>query len=69
MLQLIREESDDEGEDKGTCPRRDAVQLGADLRIAVRSDDAGGEEGVAVGFNIPGSAYLILENKWAPRHV
>ena len=49
MLQLIREKSDDEGKHEGACPWRDAVQLGADLRIAVGADDAGGEECVAVG--------------------
>ena len=49
MFELIGEESDDEGEDKGAGPGRDAVQLGADLRVAVCADDAGGEEGVAVG--------------------
>ena len=45
----VGEEGDDEGEDEGTGPRRDAVQLGPDLRVAVRADDAGGKEGVAVG--------------------
>lgn len=49
MLKLIGEEGDDESEDEGTCPRRDAVQLGADLRIAVCFDDSRCEEGVAVG--------------------
>lgn len=49
MLELIGEESDDEREDEGTRPRRDAVQLGADLRIAVGFDDPRCEEGVAVG--------------------
>ncbi len=48
MLQLIREEGDDEGEDERTGPRWHAVQLGADLRVAVCSDDTGGEEGIAV---------------------
>ena len=52
MFQLVGEEGDDEGEDEGTGPGRDAVELGTDLRVAVCSDDAGGEEGVAVGFNI-----------------
>lgn len=49
MFQLVRKKRDDEGEDEGTCPRRHAVELGADLRIAVCSNDAGGEECVAVG--------------------
>ena len=54
VFQLVGEEGDDEGEDERTGPGRDAVQLGADLRVAVCSDDAGGEEGVAVGFGEPG---------------
>ena len=49
VLQLVGEEGDDEGEDEGTGPRRHAVELGPDLRVAVRADDARGEEGVAVG--------------------
>ena len=35
VFQQVREEGDNEGEDEGTCPGRDAVQLGADLRVAV----------------------------------
>lgn len=49
MLELIREESDDKCKDEGTCPRWNAVQLGADLRVAVGFDDAGGEESVTIG--------------------
>ena len=61
MLELIGEEGDDEGEDEGTGPRRDAVQLGADLRVAVCSDDAGGEEGVAVSLNNLQSIFPFCE--------
>ena len=50
VFELVGEEGDDEGEDEGAGPGGHAVQLGADLRVAVGSDDAGGEEGVAVGF-------------------
>lgn len=49
MFELVREEGDDEGEDERTGPRGDAVQLGADLGVAVCFDDSGGEECVAVG--------------------
>ena len=49
VFEPVRKERHDEGEDEGAGPGRDAVQLGADLRVAVRADDAGGEEGVAVG--------------------
>lgn len=49
MLELVREKSNDEGEDERACPRGDAVQLGADLSITVCFDDTGGEECVAVG--------------------
>ena len=71
VLQLVGEEGDDEGEDEGAGPGRDAVQLGADLRVAVCPDDAGGEEGVAVGFWQSGiSMYQLLEeDKWASRHL
>lgn len=51
VLELVGEEGDDEGEDEGAGPRRDAVQLGADLRVPICPDDARGEEGVAVGFD------------------
>ena len=50
VFELVGEEGDDEGEDEGAGPGGDAVELGADLGVAVCSDDAGGEEGVAVGF-------------------
>lgn len=60
VLQLVGEEGDDEGEDERAGPGRDAVQLGADLRVAVGSDDAGGEEGVAVGFDDPGSVCQLF---------
>ena len=63
MFQLIGEKGDDEGEDEGTGPWRHAVELGADLRVAVCSDDAGGEEGVAVGLSDPVSVYQLLEEK------
>ena len=52
MLELVGEVGDDEGEDEGTCPWWDAVELSADLRVAVCFDDAGGEEGVAVCYMI-----------------
>lgn len=48
MLQLIREKGDYDGEEESTYPGRDAVELSADLRIAVCFDDAWGEECVAV---------------------
>ena len=48
VLELVGEVGDDEGEDEGAGPGGDAVELGADLRVAVCFDDAGGEEGVAV---------------------
>ena len=48
VLELVGEVGDDEGEDEGTGPGGDAVELSADLRVAVCFDDAGGEEGVAV---------------------
>ena len=48
VLELVGEVGDDEGEDEGTCPWGDAVELSADLRVAVCFDDAGGEEGIAV---------------------
>ena len=63
VFQLVGEDGDDEGEDEGTGPGRDAVQLGADLRVAVCSDDAGGEEGVAVGFSSPESVCQLLEER------
>ena len=64
VFQLVGEEGDDEGEDEGAGPGWDAVQLSADLRVAVCSDDAGGEEGVAVGFWQPGiSIDQLLEEK------
>ena len=63
VFQLVGEEGDDEGEDEGAGPGRDAVQLGADLRVAVCSDDAGGEEGVAVGFGNPELVYQLIEGK------
>ena len=44
----VGEVGDDEGEDEGGGPGGHAVQLSADLGVAVRLDDAGGEEGVAV---------------------
>ena len=59
VFELVGEERDDEGEDEGAGPGRDAVQLGADLRVAVCADDAGGEEGVAVGFGGLGISMLI----------
>ena len=48
VLELVGEVGDDEGEDEGTGPWGNAVELSADLRVAVCFDDAGGEEGVAV---------------------
>lgn len=69
VLELVGEEGDDEGEDEGTGPWWDAVQLGADLRVAVRSDDAGGEEGVAVGFSILESMFFFEQNGWVLRYV
>lgn len=69
VLELIGEEGDDEGEDEGTGPRRDAVQLGADLRVAVCSDDAGGEEGVAVSLNNLQSIFPFVKNDWVLRDV
>ena len=60
VFELVGEEGDDEGEDEGAGPGRHAVQLGADLRVAVGSDDAGGEEGVAVGFGDSGSVGQLL---------
>ena len=48
MFEQIAEEGDDEREGEGGCPWRHGVQLRLDLRVAVCSDDAGGEEGVAV---------------------
>ena len=55
VLELVGEVGDDEGEDEGAGPGGDAVELGADLRVAVCFDDARGEEGVAVyrvGFGV-----------------
>ena len=50
VFEFVGKEGDDEGEDEGAGPGGHAVELGADLRVAVCADDAGGEEGVAVGF-------------------
>ena len=55
VLELVGEVGDDEGEDEGTGPWGHAVELSADLRVAVCFDDAGGEEGVAIydlGFGV-----------------
>ena len=60
VLELVGEVGDDEGEDEGTGPRGNAVELGADLRVAVCFDDAGGEEGVAVYHLIFGVSVALL---------
>lgn len=49
MFEEVGEPCDYECEDEGGRPRGYAVQLGAYLRVAVGFDDAGCEEGVAVG--------------------
>ena len=49
MFEPIGEKRDDEGEDEGSGPGGDGVELCADLGVAVCFDDAGSEEGVAVG--------------------
>ena len=64
MFQLIREEGHDESEDEGAGPGGDAVQLGADLRVAVRADDAGGEEGVAVGGDYEAKVHESAEEEF-----
>ena len=45
------------------------MQLGADLRVAVCSDDAGGEEGVAVSLNNLESIFPFVKNDWVLRDV
>lgn len=40
VFHLVGEECDDHGEDKGACPRRNAVQLGANLSVSVATDDS-----------------------------
>ena len=49
MFEPIGEKRDDEREDEGRGPGGDGVELCADLSVAVCFDDAGCEEGVAVG--------------------
>ena len=49
VLEFVAEEGHDHGEGEGGGPGRDGMQLGADWGVAVRLDDPGGEEGVAVG--------------------
>ena len=49
MFEPIREKRDDERENEGSGPGRDGVQLCADLSVAVCFNDAGSEEGIAVG--------------------
>lgn len=47
VLGFVRGEGDHHGEDEGAGPGGDAVELGADRGVAVGSDDAWGEVGVA----------------------
>ena len=49
VLGSIRGVGDHHGEDERTCPRGHTVELCADWRVAVRSDDAWGEVGVPIG--------------------
>lgn len=47
VLHFVREECDDHGEDEGACPRRNAVQLGANWSVTVTSNDSRCEECIA----------------------
>ena len=49
VFEQIREKGNDERKDEGSGPGRDGVQLCADLSVAVCFNDAGSEEGIAVG--------------------
>lgn len=40
VFHLVGEECDDHGEDEGACPRRNAVQLGANWSVSVATDDS-----------------------------
>lgn len=64
VLELVGEEGDDEGEDEAGGPGGHAVQLGADLGVAVGSDDAGSEEGVAVGGDDEAEVHEAAEEEF-----
>lgn len=50
VLGSIGQVGNHHGEDEGASPWWDAMELGADLCVAIGSDYARGEKGVAVGF-------------------
>ena len=64
MFEPIREERDDERENKGRGPGRDGVQLCADLRVAVCFNYAGSEEGIAVGGNNESEVHECAEEEF-----
>ena len=61
MFEEIGEIGDYEGEDEGGGPGWDGVELGADLSVAVASDDTGREECITVGLH-PKSASNLITN-------
>lgn len=61
MLQSIREIGNYHGEDERACPWRYAVELRADWRIAISSDNARGEKGVTIGVRFQSAHHLHRE--------
>ena len=64
VFEPIREKCDDEREDEGSGPGRDGVELCADLSVAVCFDDAGSEEGIAVGGDYESEVHNSTEEEF-----
>lgn len=64
MFEPIGEKRDDEGENEGSGPGRDGVQLCADLSVAVCFDDAGCEESVAVRGDYEAEVHESAEDEF-----
>ena len=64
MFEPVGEKGDDEGEDEGGGPGGNGVELGADLSVAVCFDDAGSEEGVAVGGDDEAEVHESAEDEF-----
>ena len=64
VFEPVREKCDYEREDEGSGPGRDGVELCADLSVAVCFDDAGSEEGVAVGGDYESEVHESAEEEF-----
>ena len=64
VFEPVGEKCDDERENEGSGPGRDGVKLCADLSVAVCFDDAGSEEGVAIGGDYESEVHDAAEEEF-----